>query len=100
MDSKIENYGHVPFRGFHAIIIGWIILMFVFVDFIANKLSFMPNLLKLFIYLLPLIIVIYYDVKYSTFSIKNILFFANALFNENTNNKIRNFNILLINNLF
>ena len=49
MDSKIENYGYIPFPGFHAIIIGWVVLMFVFVEFIGTKLNFMPNLLKLFI---------------------------------------------------
>lgn len=77
MDTKMKNYGYVPFPGFHAVIIGWIVLMFVFVDFIAEKMSAIPTSVKLVIYLLPLIIIIYFDIKYSSFSIKNI---ANKLF--------------------
>lgn len=73
----LENYGYIPFPGFHALIIGWIVFMFVFVDFIADKLKHVPSFVKLVIYLLPLILVIYYDVKYSAFSVKNI---ANKLF--------------------
>tara|TARA_B100001741_G_C16553761_1_gene601082 strand:+ start:4326 stop:4856 length:531 start_codon:yes stop_codon:yes gene_type:complete len=85
MTVKIENYGHIPFKGFHFVIIGWIVLMFTYVDLIASTMEKIPSWLKLIIYLLPLILVIYYDVRYSSFSIRNM---ANKMFGvslKNTN---------------
>lgn len=83
MEKKLYNYGHVPFKGFHIFVISWIVLMFVYVDLIASALIKVPRWLKLLIYLSPLIVVIYYDVNYSTFSFRNI---ANKLFGVSTEN--------------
>ena len=80
-DALFENYGKVPipailgYEGaFHILIISIIVIMLVFPKLMYNMfhLKNVPSALQSIIYLLPIYVVIYYDIKFNTFSLKNM----------------------------
>ena len=95
-ENIIENYNYVPFRYFKHLILFLIILTIIKYNTINNYINKFFNIeneeseehhieklnsffdifkkygLKIFILCLPIIILIYYDINYSSFSIKNL----------------------------
>lgn len=75
----IENYGFVPFYFFQYIILGlqiWMIynheIVNEYMDKIFDKQSKLQQNIKKIILTLPLLSVMYYDIRYSSFSFKNL----------------------------
>jgi len=83
MENKlIENYGYVPFPYFQHIMLLLIVILVILRNPVYNFLDkylykrlqnvLIVKYLKIFIALIPVIIMFYYDIKYSSFSMKNL----------------------------
>lgn len=79
-DQKlIENYGYVPFYAFQWIILGLQVYIIYNYKYVNDTLDqyFDPNdfykqQLKKIVLTIPFLLMVYYDVKYSSFSFKNM----------------------------
>lgn len=83
MENKmIDNYGYVPFPYFQQVMLLLIIILILLRNPIYNFLDKyiykkIPNLMvvkyiKIIISLIPIYIMLYYDIRYSSFSMKNL----------------------------
>jgi len=81
-DKKIEFYGYVPFPYFQHVMLLLIIVLIILRNKVYNLLDKyiykrIPNLIlqkyiKIFIALIPIYIMLYYDIRYSSFSMYNL----------------------------
>ena len=79
-DQKlIENYGYVPFFGFQYAVLLFQIYMINnykqvndFLDYFLSKNNQLMQNIKKFILSIPFILMVYYDIRYSSFSFKNL----------------------------
>lgn len=75
--SEIENYGYVPFTYFQYVVLAfqvWMIYNYKMVNEYMDSISYFsanPTLKKI-VLSIPLISIIYYDIRYSSFSLKNL----------------------------
>lgn len=74
--SEIKNYGYVPFRGFQ-----WIVILILLISIICHpfikQLNFMQNknimhVVKIVFHILPFLLMVWFDMKYSSFSLNNL----------------------------
>ena len=89
--SKIIDYGYVPFKGFRIFIFTIIILTVIFPkninDFLdkilkinqkkdkknnINNLNNLKKYIKYILFLIPILSILYFDINYSSFSMKNL----------------------------
>jgi hypothetical protein len=77
----VENYGYVPFYSFQWVILGiqvYMIYNYKYVNELMDKIFDVYNSekqqLKKMILSIPLLLMIYYDIRYSSFSFKNLGF--------------------------
>ena len=85
-DSFIPNFGYVPFKYFQYIYLIFVLLSFIFKDFLYENVykkiydkidsnienNNVRTFIKSFIALLPILPIIYYDFFYKSFSIYNL----------------------------
>jgi hypothetical protein len=83
-DKFVENYGYVPFKYFQAVMFFLIIFTFIYKDYIYEQLNeklyskltklniHIQNLIKGFISIFPTLIILYYDIQFHSFSMKNL----------------------------
>lgn len=78
-DNKlIENYGYVPFYYFQYVILGlqfYMIINYKYINDLMDKYigtNYSQKQLKRIILSIPLLLIIYYDIRYSSFSFKNL----------------------------
>ena len=86
VDETIKDYGYVPFKNFQYVILFLIILSFIFKDYIVDKLNThvyskldkyiknetLKTIIISTIAIVPTIIIMYYDLRYSSFSLNNL----------------------------
>jgi hypothetical protein len=76
--NLIENYGYVPFYSFQYVILGlqfYMIYNYKYVNELMDKYigtNDSQKQLKKIILSIPLLLIIYYDIRYSSFSFKNL----------------------------
>jgi hypothetical protein len=85
-DPTTPNYGYVPFKYFQLVVIVLIALSFIFKDKINEKLNkhvyiklnkYVKNrnlftIIRALIAIFPTIIILHYDIKYRSFSLRNM----------------------------
>lgn len=78
----IDNYGYVPFPYFQHILLLLVVILILLRNKVYNFLNkyiynYIPSIIvkkyiKIIVALIPLYIMLYYDIKYSSFSMKNL----------------------------
>lgn len=74
--NELKNYGYVPFRGFQWIVILTLLISIICHPFI-KQLNIMQNkiilnVVKTVFYVLPFLLIVWFDMKYSSFSLNNL----------------------------
>jgi hypothetical protein len=101
-DDLVKDYGYVPFKNFQYVVLFLIILSFIFRDHIVKALNkhvystldkYIKNqtlltIVKSLIAIIPTIILAYYDLRYRSFSMKNLKV-TNIIPNIQINNILR-----------
>ena len=102
-DTNLDpNYGYVPFKGFQAVMIGIILLTFIFQKFVVKNLNehvyskidkhiknkHIRTIIKSLIAVLPTLVIFRYDLPYHSFSMKNLKV-TNVIESQQLNNILR-----------
>lgn len=74
--NEIKKYGHVPFKGFQWIVISVLLLSIIIHPYTKQlhiiKDKYARMVVKLVLYIIPFMLIVWFDMKYSSFSLNNL----------------------------